>query len=109
MEVPMAKCRLDADGNLAGPRKRLTPTEVTSMSAVELTTLMRSQAETIAALQHQLDWFIRCFNCPPFEGRAWRVNALRNPPFLGKARAQLEGRTSHTHRAAERISKIGAF
>jgi hypothetical protein len=33
--------------------------EVTSMSAAELAALVRSQAETIAALQHQLDWFRR--------------------------------------------------
>jgi transposase len=36
-----------------------TLTEVTSMSAAELAALVRSQAETIAALQHQLDWFRR--------------------------------------------------
>lgn len=29
------------------------------MSAAELAALVRSQAETIAALQHQLDWFRR--------------------------------------------------
>lgn len=33
--------------------------EVTSMSAAELAALVRSQAETIATLQHQLDWFRR--------------------------------------------------
>jgi hypothetical protein len=32
-----------------------TLTEVSSMSAAELAALVRSQAETIAALQHQLD------------------------------------------------------
>jgi transposase len=36
-----------------------TLTEVSSMSAAELAALVRSQAETIAALQHQLDWFRR--------------------------------------------------
>src|SRR5271163_3778086 len=36
-----------------------TLTEVTSMSAAELAALVRSQAETIAALKHQLDWFRR--------------------------------------------------
>jgi transposase len=33
--------------------------EVASMSAAELAALVHSQAETIAALQHQLDWFRR--------------------------------------------------
>jgi len=33
--------------------------EVTRMSAAELAALVQSQAETIAALQHQLDWFRR--------------------------------------------------
>src|SRR5712664_3223751 len=36
-----------------------TLTEVPSMSATELAAVVRSQAEEIAALKHQLDWFRR--------------------------------------------------
>ena len=35
------------------------PSDVTTMSGAELQNLVRSQAETIAALSHQLDWFRR--------------------------------------------------
>lgn len=36
-----------------------TLTEVSTMSAAELAAVVRSQAEKIAALEHQLDWFRR--------------------------------------------------
>src|SRR6202030_3812428 len=36
-----------------------TLTEVPSMSAAELAAMVRSQAEKIAALEHQLEWFRR--------------------------------------------------
>jgi hypothetical protein len=36
-----------------------TLTESPSMSAAELAALVRSQAEKIAALEHQLEWFRR--------------------------------------------------
>ena len=36
-----------------------TLTESPSMSAAELAAVVRSQAEKIAALEHQLDWFRR--------------------------------------------------
>src|SRR5450631_284481 len=41
------------------PTGSSTLSEVTSMGAAELAALVRSQAETIAALQRQLDWFRR--------------------------------------------------
>lgn len=36
-----------------------TLTETPSMSAVELAAVVRSQAEKIAALEHQIEWFRR--------------------------------------------------
>jgi hypothetical protein len=38
-----------------------TLTEGSVLSAAELMTVVRSQAEKIAALEHQLDWFRRQF------------------------------------------------
>jgi hypothetical protein len=44
--------------NVAPIPSSITP-EVTTMSDAELQSLVRSQADTIAALRHQLDWFRR--------------------------------------------------
>ena len=44
--------------NVASAPSSSTP-EVSTMSGAELQSLVRSQAETIAALRHQLDWFRR--------------------------------------------------
>lgn len=44
--------------NVAPIPSSITP-EVTTMSGAELQSLVRSQADTIAALRHQLDWFRR--------------------------------------------------
>ncbi len=43
----------------AAPSGSSTITEVSTMSAAELAAVVRSQAEKIAALEHQLEWFRR--------------------------------------------------
>jgi predicted phage tail protein len=50
-----------------------TITEVSTMSAADLAAVVRSQAEKIAALEHQLDWFRRQMFCQKSERFAPRA------------------------------------
>jgi len=82
-------------------------TEIGSLSSAELARIVRSQAQTIEALQHRLAWFER----QVFGSKSERLSVLENPQQLALAQlwsgekktapAQVRTVAAHTRRASE--------
>src|ERR1700678_2396091 len=85
----------------------LSSAEVTTMSAAQLTQLVQSQAHTIEALQHQLDWFRRQifgqkserFAPEPDPAQMHLVEAFPVPALTVEQRKSI---AAHTRRVTQR-------
>jgi transposase len=86
------------------PQPVPTETQIAALSPVEIRGILQSQAQTIDALKHQLEWLKRQMFGTKSERLAVLENAQQLPlaelaPFLQPAVAKVQSIAAHTRRA----------